>query len=294
MPDTPELAALSRQVAHDLAQGDVTSLAALFSSVNVPTPLVVWSPKQNDLPHNRLRSFADRCDMMETPNRLLPQEAITPEVFGALQEWLMILKYDANGALVFHHYGHGIAQVYGRDMTGCSTASFTHHISAFFNAVYAAAGQRRERVFTVHQPPNQVFARTWSRLIVPMVGNTCDITGFVALNLPENALHAGLEALPVPVMIMDQDEIVRYANREAREDFDGGIYGPWDRSLFDYCGIDLQMDTPPGELVARTSAISTVARQVLLQRIHHVHVRISGILHHGTAFYLVMLLPDPP
>ena len=276
-------------LAREIASGTMPVVASLFAAARAPAPIIDWSPDVRSMRHRRMRRFSDRCDLLGQKGGPLPDHAVTPDAFGPLSEWMMILRYDRAGRLVYDHYGAGIARVYGTDMTGRSPEDFPAHIAPFFSAMYEAARRQRRRVFTSHQPPKQVFVTTWQRLAVPMEDAAGRVTGFAVLNLPEHALRAGLEVVPLAILVVDDNDIVRYANRVGRERFDNAKFGPWTRSMFEYAGLDLQIATPPGEVLVRGLILHQSCRQVSHSRITPFSAIINATLHHGTAFYVVTL-----
>lgn len=278
-------------LAQDLMVGDLRGTAALFEQAGGCSPLVIWSPDIKAVNQQRLLRFSARCDQLGAPNATLSDRYANAECFGPLADWMMILRYDEKDRLVYDHYGAGIARVYGKDMTDASPEAFPGHIGSFFIAVYHVAKMRRSRVLTIHQPPKQVFVTTWQRLIVPTDAADGTITGFVVLNLPEHALSAGLEVVPLAILIVDQDGSVCFANRVGRECFDRARFGPWGRSLFEYAGLDLQFKTPPGDLLVRGLIEHHTVRQISHNQIKPYHAIVSATLHHDAAFFVVTLQP---
>lgn len=290
LPSAANAPALS-SLALEIANGKIDQVRALFAQAGAPAPTIVWSPDPSLHSDRRMRRFVERCDKLGLPGGPVPDCLAIPEMFGPLSEWMMILRYDDQGDLIYDHYGSGITHAYGTDMTSASPRDFPGHIAPFFTAVYAAAGARGERVLTRHQPPKQVFVTSWHRLIVPLEHLDGKISGFIVLNLPENSLRAGLEILPVAVLIVDDGKIVRHANRCAREAFDQARFGPWTRSLFDYAHIDLRLLVPPGDLLVRGRLLQESCRHVCHDQITPYSALVNATLHHGTAFYVITLQP---
>jgi PAS domain-containing protein len=280
----------SPNLIQDLQQGGMSAAAALFADAGAPAPLLIWSPHVHLTEHRLIDRFADICDSLAPAGGPIPIGKVDLNRFGAMQEWLMQLMRAPSGELVYRHYGSGIARAYGQDMTGASTHDFPGHIGTFFTALYEAAAHRCERVLSVHQPPAQVFVSTWRRLIVPLVDDNAErVCGFLALNYPENELRAGLEVVPIPVLIMDRTHVVRFANKVARETFDSGSFGPWNRSVFDYAGLDLEIEDSPDAVLRSGFSRSRATRHFTHQAVGRYDAVISATTHHGTAFYVVLL-----
>ncbi|MBJ6370524.1 hypothetical protein JF290_03195 [Sedimentitalea sp. CAU 1593] len=271
-------------------EADLLTARDQFLKVDAPPPFLLWSPDPRNSFRSVVQQFSDTCDRLSSGAATIPLKALDLGVFGATKDWLMLLS-TTDDPRVFHydHYGLGIARIYGKDMTGMTTDAFPGHISAFFSATYVAVGQRRERLLTVHQPPRSVFVSTWQRLIVPVVDETETTVQFLVLNVPENELRAGLEILPVPVLIVDKDHRVCYANKQARQEFDGGGVGPWGRSLFEYAALDLTIRESPGEIMDTGMVQTSLCRHIKHTQIGAYEATISAALHHNVAFYVVML-----
>ncbi len=280
-------------LASQLVHNDFTGFSDLFHLDGSPAPILIWSPDTRILEHSAVDRFARICDEIvgpQAPGGAMKFEDFDLERFGAVQDWVMLLRRESptDFRLRYAHYGQGIARVYGRDLTGRDVSGFPGHITTFFRAVYLAVAERRERLLSIHQPPRQVFVSTWRRLIVPLTsGETC--TGFAVLNQPTNELRDGLEILPAPVLIADHAKIVRYANKEARQTFDSGNYGPWDRNLFDYAGLDLDIVESPEQILRYGMARKREVRAVQHQQIGRFDAAISAARHHATAFYVILL-----
>jgi hypothetical protein len=265
-----------------------------FTAEGAPAPFVLWSPDLDLVENPLFRQFARICDHLGHGSASVPDHALKNlNAFGGMKDWLMLLSIspEAN-SFVYEHYGSGIARVYGQDMSGRSTRDFPGHISNFFTLIYQAVIARKQRVLTNHRPPSRVFVSTWRRLIVPVESADGMVNKILVLNLPETELRAGLEILPVPVLIVDEDHIVRYANKQACQAFDGGAHGPWNRSVFDYAALDLQIRENPAEILDRGIVQTSRCRHVKHTQMGIYNATISATLHHDIAFYVVLLQPQ--
>lgn len=273
-----------------LAHYDRNRVARAFAAESAPPPFVMWQPHPEVIASHCVRAFHELCNTLSGGASSIPDDRFDLAYFGAMRDWLMLAEPTEDGAAYrYAHYGKGIARIYGRDMTGKTSADFPGHLSAFFTAIYHDVTQRKHRVLTLHQPPHQVFVTTWRRLAVPIVDKSGTVVRILALNSPENELRAGLEVLPVSVLIVDADHIVRFANKEARKTFDEGNYGPWTRSVFDYGGLDLEIRERPEDILARGIAQTCTCRHVKLQRMGEYQATISAALYKDTAFYVMLL-----
>ncbi|MEN0002413.1 MAG: hypothetical protein AAF940_16170, partial [Pseudomonadota bacterium] len=127
--------------------------------------------------------------------------------------WVMVLEpVPEQSDFRYLKYGTEIAAMFGRDMTGHCTSEIGGHISDFFVALYAAVIIRKQSVLSVHEPPSGVFATVWRRLIYPLLDENGEVHMIAAVNVPDNELSAGLEALPDPALVTRQDGVLMYAN----------------------------------------------------------------------------------
>ncbi len=280
-------------LARQLVQNDFTGFSDLFHLDGSPAPILIWSPDTRILEHSAIDRFARICDQIagpQLPGRTMKFKDFNLDRFGAVQDWIMLLRREPTTEfnLRYDHYGRGISRAYGKDLTGQDVSGFPDHIATFFKAVYMAVAERRERLLSIHQPPRQVFVSNWRRLIVPLTSGE-DCTGFAVLNQPTNELRDGLEILPAPVLIADHAKIVRFANKEARQTFDAGNFGPWDRNLFDYAGLDLDIAESPEQILRYGMTRKREVRAVQHQQIGRYDAAISAARHHSTAFYVILL-----
>ncbi|MHA6261780.1 hypothetical protein ACXYMO_01145 [Arenibacterium sp. CAU 1754] len=268
----------------------MSSVRRLFTDHGAPAPIILWNPDTRMDGNSLLNQFSRLCDQISDSAGCIQSERLSMRTFGTMADWLMRLKPEGAPSLYrYVHFGSGIATVFGRDMTGACSNDFGGHTSAFFATVYQAAARRQQRVMTVHQTPHQIFVSSWRRLIMPVVDASGAHDGFLVFKIPENELRSGLEIVPAPILIADADMIVRYANKGAREAFDGGAYGPWNRSLFDYAALDLEPDDSPTDILRRGIVHTCITRYVHHQQIGRYQAKISAMMHHGTAFYVILL-----
>lgn len=271
---------------------DSDGITEAFIKAGAPPPYVMWRPLAGILECRSTTAFQIVCDRLTAGQDAIPETNLDLSYFGSMKDWLAIVKLTEDGcAYRYRHFGQGIARVYGRDMTGKTTADFPAHINTFHIETFDEVRRRKERVLTVHQPSDQVFVTTWRRLIVPVVDTAGNVTQILTSNNPENELRAGLEILPASVLIVDADHVVRYANKIARQSFDAGNYGPWARTIFDYAALDLEIRERPEDILAHGMTQTSTCRHIKHQRIGQYQATVSAALYKGTAFYVVLLQP---
>lgn len=283
-----QTAPIDRDVlAASIARDSTTLLQRHFGREGGETPQIIWSPKRAQLGTPILQSFADICDTIGETGGPLRSGSVRLSEFDGLDRWMMVLENEGPHYR-YTHYGSEITNHYGQDMSGRSTADFEGYIGTFFAALYAATGQRRERVLSVHEPPARVFVREWRRLIVPVVNDEGDVTGFVAANVPENELRTGLEMIVDPIFVTDQNGEVQYFNEAARSYFK--IPQQRHRSLDALAGLEFPALPPPEILLARREIVERVE---LVERkggmMDRFAMSVSAAEHRGRAFYVFHL-----
>lgn len=258
--------------------------------MGLPPPDVIWHPDPRLVGNRTFHQFDTVCNIQSKEQTAIPEEALDLGMFGSMLDWMILCAPEDNGPdFRYEHFGKGIVRVLGDDMNGKTSSGYAAHCSAFFNAVYRDVRCRKERVMTAHQPMDQIFVTVWRRLIVPVCNRTGDIVRMLVLCCPENELREGLEILPVPVLILDSDHVVLYANKTARQDFDEGNFGPWTRSVFDYAGLDLVIREQPEDILASGITQTSTCRHVKLQRIGQYQATVSAARYRDRAFYVVLL-----
>lgn len=266
------------------------ALRQLFNGAGARAPHILWSPAEAEINDPVVRDFGRRMRALADAGGRVPASAVTPDSLGALAGWAMILDAETpEGPFRYRHYGARIARHYGRDMTGLTTADFAGHIATFFTALYRAAAARDEWVLSEHEPPRDVFVRTWHRLIVPLHDTAGGVTGFAVANVPENALRAGLDLMVDPVFVLDDVQVVHYANRAAQTVFFPDRQIAAGDTLHGITGIALEIGMTPTELLAHGDQIDSIElfpRGAIVERLV---TTVSATQHRGRAFYIVVM-----
>ena len=279
------------RIASDLTAGSTDSAARLFAANAAGAPVVVWEPSSADLRHPVLRSFARLCAEGAAGAAPLAPDRFAALDLSAVSDWLMVLERTPDGRdLRYAHYGREIAAVYGRDMTGHRTSEIGGHVSVFFLALYEAAARRRRWVYSMHEPPAQIFARSWRRLIVPVEAPDGGVGAFATVNVPDDELRPGLEAVPDPVLLLDEAGHIRFANTAAQVLFGMRSFSGEDVGLDAYCGFTLDLSHDPIAGCARTvesRAVAHFGNMVVQFAVTH-----RGILHRDRVCHVVVIKPD--
>lgn len=287
-PSTPGDGEIA-QLAAELVRNQTDGVTALFRGAGARAPTLLWRPSLLDLQHPVLRGFM-RASGSATP---VPEAFVESEEFAALSDWAMILEEaPGEGEYRYIHYGSGIAESYGQDLTGKRVSEIGGHISVFFRALYSAAAQRRQIVKSVHEPPRQVFVMAWRRLIVPLADARGDVRRFAVANVPDNPLRAGLDILPDPVLIVTEPGRVCCANRAACLEFGRprGLSG--ETSLEDWIGAPLPLKQSPDQIILRGAAEPVTVTAVRDRKIVHYTAVIGATYYREFGFFVIHIRPE--
>ena len=278
-----------RGLTNSLVGLDYSYVSGLFAKNETATPTVLWNPSPFDILHPSVQHFAEFMSK-EGAVKKTREELFSSINNRAFEPWLMVLE-PVPGRADFRYlrYGAEIAAIYGRDLTGHCTSEIGGHISEYFIALYAAVLERKQSVLSVHVPPMGVFATVWRRLIFPILDGVGNVQLIVAVNVPDNELCTGLEALPDPTLVASEDGVLMYANVSARRLF--GEPALPRKHVSEYCDIDISL--PPNierfsgtELAEISQAIG--AREQMLV---HLELRTSATIFRKIPYFVVQLKP---
>jgi hypothetical protein len=214
----------------------------------------------------------------------IPDSSLNISKLSQFSDWLMLIDVIDGGAdYKYTYYGSGIAEHYGADMGGRLTSEFTGFISTFFVSLYRAAMIRKERVYSIHEPPGSVFVRVWQRLIVPITDACGDVVRFVVLNIPESEMRSGLAANPWPSIAITESGLLLYANPAALELLGKEPSEVLRKPLTQVINRSLDCEVSAADLLRDKI---TLHRQIFWGGREH-DVSISAARHAGDAIYLI-------
>jgi PAS domain-containing protein len=276
-----------------LCSDGLDPLVALFEAVGAQAPLVLWRPGPANLRHPVLRRLHDAVAAQSDARGRAPLSLVDSDEFKALSDYAMVLEPVAEGRdFRYVQYGNQIANSYRQDLTGRLTSEIGGHIALFFLALYQAVMRREVTVKSVHEPPEQVFVQKWQRLLVPLFDASGAVRRIAAVNVPDNDLRAGLDALPDPVLVVGANTQVVFGNRAACRMFGaGGMAQPRGR-LQDVLGTQVDLGASPESLVRQGTLHER--RQALLRDHLLVPVRLTvgATFYRQTPFYVVTVQPQ--
>ncbi|MEO0829525.1 MAG: hypothetical protein AAFY03_03600, partial [Pseudomonadota bacterium] len=252
-------------------------------------PAISFSPSERERGHTLTERFWSLTEPMRNSDGLIQASKLDMNAFGCMQDWLVSASVEADGTLRYTRVGPEVSNALGRDITGLTSLEGSKDFGAFFTALYWAAAKRREPTLSVHNSADSVFINLWKRMTVPIVSDGDQIVGFLTHQLPQSTVRADLESTEAPLLIIDRDQRVCFANRAAREAFDGGRFGPWKRDLFEYSGIDLGLQDMPAATLRLNSQFDLECRRVEGPLLEQCPITVSAISHAGRAYHVLTI-----
>lgn len=175
-----------RLLAAALVASDLELVNQLFEEANSPPPTVLWDAMDIVLEEEDLVAVRDFWRALPRWRGGLPRAETLPiSHLPNLSRFIMLVEpVDQCMDVIYRHYGRGIAESFGRDMTGERGSAFGGMISRFFTACYRASMLLREPIYTEHIPPPDVSVSRWRRLILPLTDDHGEVSLFLAGNIP--------------------------------------------------------------------------------------------------------------
>lgn len=148
----------------------------------------------------RLAQLLEHWRALAGGRDLPPAEAIDPAALIFILGWLMIIDpLDGGADFKYRLYGSSIAEVTGRDLTGCKISDSFPEFAAFTSEIYRNAMRDRRPVLTRHTPPAQIAVSRWERLILPFAGADGGVARFLVGAAALGLRRAEKRRLPWPL-----------------------------------------------------------------------------------------------
>jgi hypothetical protein len=163
-------------------------------------PFVQDDPDVSSFEDRRLGQLLEYWRGLPRTGDLPAAETIDPAALVFILGWLMIMDPIEGGAdFSYRLYGSNIAEVMGRDLTGCKLSDSFPQVAAFAGAVYRDAMRHRRPVLTRHTPPRQIIVSRWERLILPFAEADGSVTRFLVGAVVLGLRRAEKRRLPWPL-----------------------------------------------------------------------------------------------
>lgn len=173
-------------IAAKLIIDDHNRLNRLFAEEALDPPILIWNAMSSQLPVPPLPFLLTYWSQLPRTRDIPLASAIDPHSMKSALGHVMLLDVLGRGEdFRYRVYGTNIAERSGFDMTGKRTSEIqtSGYVSKFFLAVYRAVAARRQYVYTQHNPPTEVSAETWDRLILPLADENGEVSRILVGNV---------------------------------------------------------------------------------------------------------------
>lgn len=176
-----------------------------FAEGGVPGPTIRLDPPANAVEHRMLRFLLDYWNTLPRAVDLPGAASIDPVEMRQVLGYILLLDVLPSGDdFVYRLYGSGIAGIGGQDWTGWSVAAMGQKTGSnygrFYRSVYRASLIARRPIFTEHFSPRFLAARSWQRIVLPLVDAEGAVVRFLCGNVPVGRR---------PLSAADRAELVR-------------------------------------------------------------------------------------
>lgn len=292
--NSASLAPVDPDVFGTLAPGETNgTLRHLFNGAGARPPLILWSPTDAEISNPLIHAFARRMRALAAEDGRVRADAVTPDTLGTLAGWTLLVDAEGpRGPFRYRHIGDKIVPYATQpDIVGRTSEDYGDFFGSFYTAVYRAAAARKDWVFSEHDPPREVFIRSWQRLIVPLFAPDGDtVSGFATACVPENTLRAGLDLLVDPVFILDGAQVIQHCNHAAEALISkADPHRTGTARLADVIGAPLEIGLTPAEVLARGERIELIELVPRGGIVERMALTVSATQHRGQAFYIVVM-----
>ncbi|MEO9649476.1 MAG: PAS domain-containing protein [Roseobacter sp.] len=277
----------------DFTDGRMDKAAELFKNFGKGCPTVVWHPSDFDFNHPTIQSFSRSVRSIGASDQGVPLAQFNELNLESYSPWMMRLRVvPGENDFEYLQYGERITNSYGRDLTGCRTSSFEGYVRIFFQALYCAAVERQQWVLSRHQPPSTVFVHFWNRLIIPLIDESGSVIELAALNVPENELRTGFQALPDPILVLNREGRILFSNTAAEKLFGAKEFASNDIHVPEYCGFEYSLPAIEKNPVLQHKAYFEEKISHDKQLIVHFDVTSSVAYYRDDFYFIVTVKPQ--
>ncbi|MEQ9133568.1 MAG: PAS domain-containing protein [Thalassobaculum sp.] len=170
----------------ELVGGPPGAIAALFATIDSPTPTTRWEPSESELEDGPLR-FLLRLwlDRAETDRLPASRTIDALELRPALGYLMLLEPIDGGADFRYRVYGTAIAEYAGLEMTGRTVWDLpSPRVAAFFLATYQAVCRKRRPLFSHHTTHHAIQSADWNRVILPFAGDDGTVDRLLVGNVP--------------------------------------------------------------------------------------------------------------
>ena len=134
----------------------------------------------SDISHPRLRMLLDYWNATRGTSAMPTRAALDPI---ALWQWLghlILIEAASGGEFKYRVYGTGLAEYYGRDLTGKTTAALRSDVRALVCREYAAVCETRRPLLVTHTRRIREQRMPVEKLILPFSADGTSVDRLLA------------------------------------------------------------------------------------------------------------------
>ena len=168
----------------EIIREDYLELNLLLHKLGSPNPRLIWNPDPENLPGDQLAYFLEWWNQARGDTFAASPDAVDPIELRSILGYLAVLDVlDGGENFRYRLYGSAIMNEPGKDLTGLLLTDIWTPLRAFFTITYRAVVQRKEPLYTQHEPHHSLKMQVWDRLILPL-SNTGDVERLIVAIVP--------------------------------------------------------------------------------------------------------------
>ena len=170
-----------------IVAGDVADITPAFAAQDLPPPVVLWDPAEDDLPCGPLRVLLAYWSTLNADGGIPRHGMVDPLDFRRALGFVMVLELTDDGReFRYRLFGSSISRTSGFDMTGklMSAHPASPHATEFSIASTLACVRRGRPLFTERQPAWAEMTTRWPRLALPLSDASNNITRILVGTTP--------------------------------------------------------------------------------------------------------------
>lgn len=285
----------------DLVAFDKTQVDRMFDAAGLAPPVILFDPSVSALRNARLRQFAGLCDRLtDMPGGAIRREDFRMEAFGNMADFVFAAEREAGARQdewLFSYSGRDVDACFAKRLFGTSVDDLAPSAAGLFTVSWAhSVHLGGKRVMTEHRVTPIAIPAILRTLCVPITspgpGLRRITDGFVCYAAPEDPLSIGLDAAPDPTLVVDDANRVRFANRAARELFNGGRgAGAVLSELTEYTQSDLVLFGRPGAARRAGRRLRQACRCLVNRQIIEMDAVVGTTAYNDEDFYVITMRP---
>ena len=169
-----------------IAGNDLPAVESFASDMRYDIDGLVWTPELDALESQRLKTLLTYWQGLCVDDDIPHLDQLDPiDTRGVLGCIMLLDVVEEESDFRYRLYGTEIARRSGFDLTGKLVSDVpVSGVSAFFMASYRAVVKNRRSLYTIHTPPYCIAVSSWSRLILPLRGESGAVERLLVGNIP--------------------------------------------------------------------------------------------------------------